>query len=189
MQNQDTRSRLIETTKKLLTEGSSLNTLTARQISVAAGTNLAMINYCFKSKDELLKLAVDEIISDEFNQYAHVSNQEQSAKERLRELLLHVCDVMIKYQELTKLSIPYILLNDDISLPLDLLPFIKNHFGTKKSETECRVIAFQMVYTMQLIFYRSEDFCKYSGIDITDKQQLQNFIDQQINTFLGEDKS
>ena len=76
-------------------------------------------------------------------------------------------------------------MNDEFSLPLDLLPYIKMLFGAKKSETDCRVIAFQMVYTMQLIFYRAEDFHKYSGIDITNGQQLQDFLDLQLNLFLG----
>ena len=185
MANQDTKNKLISTTKRLLTDGTSLETLTARQISKEAGTNLAMINYCFKSKDELLKIAVDEIVSEEFNQYSQLDYSDKTAKKQLRELLLHVCYAMIKYRELTKLSIPYLMLNDEISLPLDILPFIKTHFGQKKSESECRVIAFQIVYTMQLIFYRAEDFRKYSGIDITNEEQLQDFLDNQLNLFLG----
>ncbi|MFT8887614.1 MAG: TetR/AcrR family transcriptional regulator [Ethanoligenens sp.] len=185
MANQDTRNKLIATTKRLLTDGNPLEILTARQISNESGTNLAMINYCFKSKDELLKIAVDEIIAEEFNQHSQMESPDKSAKEQLREMLLHVCNSMIKYRELTKLSIPYLMLNDEISLPLDILPFIKTHFETKKNETECRVIAFQMIYTMQLIFYRADDFRKYCGIDITNEQQLQGFLDAQLNLFLG----
>ncbi|MFV0516590.1 MAG: TetR/AcrR family transcriptional regulator [Aminipila sp.] len=185
MANQDTRRKLIDTTKLLLTEGTPLETLTARKISTKAGTNLAMINYSFKSKDELLKIAVDEIIAEEFNQHSHIDIQGISAKEQLREVLLYVCNAMIKYRELTKLSIPYLMLNEEIALPLDILPYIKMHFGAKKCETDCRIIAFQMVYTMQLIFYRAEDFRKYSGIDITNKQHLEDFLDAQLDLFLG----
>ncbi|KAF5075733.1 TetR/AcrR family transcriptional regulator [Oscillibacter valericigenes] len=185
MTNQDTSRKLIDTTKRLLTDGTPLESLTARQISSEAETNLAMINYCFKSKDALLKIAVDEIIAEEFERHCHTVTLGSSAKEQLRELLLHICSAMIKYRELTKLSIPYLMLNDGISLPLDILPYIKMHFGATKSETDCRVIAFQMVYTMQLIFYRAEDFLKYSGINICDAQQMQNFLDMQLNLFLG----
>lgn len=186
MLNQDTRKKLIETTKMLLTDDTPLETLTARQISTAAGTNLAMINYCFKSKDELIKIAVDEIIAEEFNCYARLDIPDISAKEQLRNLLLHVCNAMIKYRELTRLSIPYLMLYDEISLPLDILPFIKAHFGTRKSETECRIIAFEMVYIMQLIFYRADDFCKYAGVDITKPLQVQGFLDFQLDLLLGE---
>lgn len=185
MGNQDTKLKLIETTKNLLKKGISANKLTARQISSEAGTNLAMINYCFKSKDELLKVAVEEIVAEEFSQYSRVDISNLTARERLRELLIHTCSVTMKFRELTRSSVPYIMLEDSISLPMDILPYIKEHFGSRKSETECRIIAFQLVYSMQLIFYRADDFFKYSGIDITDSKQLISFIDMQLDLFMG----
>lgn len=184
MKNIDTKSKLIETTKRLLLNGIAAESLTARQISVEAGTNLAMINYCFKSKNELVKIAVGEIVAEEFAQYAKSETSELTAKEQLMELLLHVCGVMMKYRDLTKASIPYLLLEDEISLPLDILPFIKNHFGTGKSESECRIIAYQIVVTLQLIFYRAEEFRKYSGVDITKEQDIAKLLDMQLNLFL-----
>ncbi|CDM68404.1 TetR-family transcriptional regulator [Clostridium bornimense] len=182
----DTRKKLIETTKRMLINGIPYKNLTARQISKDAGTNLAMINYYFKSKEELVKISVDEIISEEFYQYSKI-DLSKPAKEQLKELLLHISTVIIKYRELTKLSIPYLILNDEISLPFDILPFIKTHFEDTKSDTECKVIAFQIVYMLQLIFYRADDFQKYSGIDIFNTQQLQDFLDIQLNIFLGDD--
>lgn len=185
MGNKETRNKLIKVTRRLLMEGNNLETLTARQISCEAGVNLAMINYCFKSKDELLKIAVEEIIAIEFSKYAETKADNYTAKEQLRNILIHVCKVMIKYSSLTKMSIPYILLNDEISLPYDILPFIKKHYDGKKDETQCKVIAFQMVYTMQLIYYRSKDFYRYSGIDVDDVLQMEEFLDSQLDLFLG----
>lgn len=184
MVNQDTRGKLIETAKRLLTEGTPPEALTARQISAAAGTNLAMINYCFKGKDELLKIAVDQIVAEEFRQHSRMDTANITPREQLREMLLHVSNAMIKYRAITRLSIPYLMLNDEITLPLDILPFIKLHFGAKKDETACRVIAFHIVYTMQLIFYRAEDFRKYAGIDMTNQLQLEDFLDAQLDLFL-----
>lgn len=185
MGNQDTKLKLIETTKNLLKKGISPNKLTARQISSEAGTNLAMINYCFKSKDELLKVAVEEIVAEEFSQYSGVDTSNLTAREQLRELLIHTSSITMKFRELTRASVPYIMLEDSISLPMDILPYIIKHFGSRKSETECRVIAFQLVYSMQLIFYRADDFLKYSGIDITDSKQMIDFIDMQLDLFMG----
>jgi len=187
--NQDTRKKLIKATKKILTESKNIDSLTARQISTEAQTNLAMINYCFKSKDELLKIAINEIVSEEFEKSVNESTDEksekQSGKEQLRNILYSVCDVTVKFSNLTKMSIPYILLNDEISIPYDILPFVKKIVGVQKDETECKIIAFQMIYIMQLIFYRSDDFKKYAGINIHDESQRHQFIDLQINLFLG----
>lgn len=188
MGNQETRDRLIQATKHLLREGTQLESLTARKLSTEAGTNLAMINYCFKSKDELLKIAVDEIISEEFYDYAGEEEKEEPPKSRLEALLMHISGVMIKYHSLTKLSIPYLMLNDEITLPLDLLPYIRSHYGETRSEEECRVIAFQIVYSMQLIFYRADDFRKYSGIDIRNEIQMQKLLRFMLDTYLPDGK-
>ncbi|MEG0875941.1 MAG: TetR family transcriptional regulator [Oscillospiraceae bacterium] len=184
MGNPETRGKLLQAAKRLLLQASGLEGVTARQISTEAGTNLAMINYCFKSKDELLKLAVDEIIGEEFSRYTVSNNPELSAKSRLRELLFNVSKAMIKFKNLTKLSIPYLMLYDEITLPQKLLPLIRQHFNGKRTEAECRVIAFQLVYPMQLIFYRAEDFKNYSGVDVTDEKQMEGFLDSQINMLL-----
>lgn len=184
MGNKDTRNKLIQTAKLLLMEETNLDNLTARNISTAAGTNLAMINYCFKSKDELLKIAVDEIIAEEFKPYTLEADVNLTAKERLRGTLLQVCKAMIKFKTLTKLPIPYLLLEEDITLPLDILPFIKSHYGNRKGEAECRLIAFGLVYTMQLIFYRAEEFYRYSGLDIEQEQQMEELLDMQIDLLL-----
>lgn len=185
MGNQDTRNKLIQTAKQLLIEGNQIENLTARQISAEAGTNLAMINYCFKSKDELLKIAVDEIMAEEFNQYSKFETDGKFPKEQLKELLYHMSNVVFKYRSLTKLSIPYLLLQEEFTLPLTILPLIRNHFKNEKSETECRIIAFQIIYTMQLIFYRGEDFYKYCGLDIGDEQHVKKYIDFQLDLLLG----
>ena len=183
MANIDTRRKLIETTKEMLLTGMSPSNLTARKISSEAETNLAMINYCFKSKDELIKLAVEEIIAEEFKKYSH-DESEETPKAQLRNLLGYVCQATIKYQDLTKLSIPYLLLEEELKMPLEILPYIKKHYGSQKSELECKLLAFQLVYSLQLIFYRSDDFSKYSGINIDEIDQLKKLIDVELDLFL-----
>jgi AcrR family transcriptional regulator len=186
MTNQDTNRKLIDAAKRLLTDGTSPSDITVRGIAAAAGVNPAMINYCFKSKDALLKSAVDEIISGEFSRYSRDTTPDSAPKEQLRELLLHICMAMIRYREIARVSIPYLMLNDEISLPLDLLPYIKRHFCGAKDETACRVIAFQLVYTMQLVYYRAEDFRRYCGVDVCDERQLEAFLDLQLELLLGD---
>ena len=142
-----------------------------------------MLNYCFKSKDELIKIAVDNIIFEEFKQYSN-NYSEQPAILQLRNLLIQISKAVIKYQELTKASIPYFMLEEEIKLPLKILPFIKKYYNNQKTDVECKVIAFHIVYSLQLIFYKSEDFKEYVNIDIIDLKQLIKFIDMQLDLFL-----
>ena len=58
MQSDDTRNQLIHATKELLLTVQNPEKITARQIASKANVNLAMINYCFGSKDELLKKTI-----------------------------------------------------------------------------------------------------------------------------------
>lgn len=181
----DTKQKLIDTVINLLNEGEEVKNLTARRISLAAGTNLAMINYCFKSKDELIKEAVLRIVRDEFDQHAKINLPGNSPKEQLKDILVNVSKVMIKFNNLTKASIPYFLLKDQIILPYEILPFINNHYETRKSDTECKVIAYQIVSFFQLVFYKDEEFYRYSGIDLNDENQMEKFIKEQIDFFLS----
>lgn len=182
MANQDTKRKLIDTTKKMLLDGIQIEKMTARLISSEAGTNLAMINYCFKSKDELLKLSVDEIIQEEFNKISKSDDSQLTGKMKLKTIIKNIGIVMMKYRNLTKGSILYLMLNEEFNLPLDILPFVQEYFGGNKSIKECKFIAFQIVYMLQLIFYRSEDFNKYSGIDISNIEQLDELIELQLKT-------
>ena len=176
MENQDTRNKLIEVTQKMLLNGVNVKQLTARRISSEAGTNLAMINYCFKSKDELIKIAVDNIISREFKEYYH-NDDNGSAKIRLRNLLIYTSRITVKYKELTKASMPYLLLQEEIKIPLRILSLIKKHFNSTKTDKVC---------LLQLVFYRDEEFNRYAGIDINDEKQLTEFIDMQLDLLLPE---
>jgi len=44
-----------------------------------------MINYCFKSKDELLKIAINEIVYEEFDKSVNESTDEKFEKQGEKE--------------------------------------------------------------------------------------------------------
>jgi len=54
IKNENTSEQLILATIKLLSTREEVSQITARDIVAEAKTNLAMINYCFKSKEALL---------------------------------------------------------------------------------------------------------------------------------------
>lgn len=189
MKNDDTREQLILATINLLTRTKDAAQITSRQIAAEAKANLAMINYCFKSKEALVNIAIGRIISNAAKDFVVAYDDSISPKEHLKRILYNICDITISYSKFTKVTIPYILLHGDITHPFDVLPTIQKHFGSKKSNSECRVIAYQMISFMQLIFLRSEDFCKYSGIDIYNTDERNKFIDMQLNLFLGDEQN
>jgi hypothetical protein len=90
-------------------------------------------------------------------------------------------NITIEYSELTKPTVPYLLLEGEIDLPYFILPMIKECLGDKRSEAECRMIAYQIISFSQLVFYRSGDFLKLTGIDMLDKKQRDTMFESMID--------
>lgn len=185
MDNSNTTNRLLLATKELLLSVNNPDKITARQIANHANVNLAMINYCFGSKDKLLKLAIDDIIALEFSQFVIEENASLKAKEKLKLLLYHVSKITIQYESISRISIPYALLNAPIDLPDKILPYIKEHFKGQKEENHCKMLAYDIVSFMQLVFYRANEFYNYCGINLKNTEELQLFIDSQLDLKLG----
>ena len=161
------KQALMQAAKELLQESEKPEELTSRQIAGRAGTNAAMINYYFGSKEELVTKAVGEILDFSSRIFRAPSDPSVPPKEKLRRVLKQICAVVLRYRRYTRVYIPHILLENEIDLPLYILPQIREHFGMGKGEAECRIIAYQMVSFLQLVFYRSEDFLRYSGINLS----------------------
>lgn len=188
MKNEDTKERLLAATIRLLQSGQEVDTITARQICAESETNLAMINYFYKSKEALMNLAVQSIIAAEAVKLDVSADKNLPPREQLRRALIALCDTTAAYRQYARVTIPYILLQDEIKIPLTLLPLLRRHFGTSRSEEECRIIAYEFISFSQLVFLRAEDFLSYSGMDIFDAEQRSRLIDMQLDLFLGKEE-
>lgn len=184
MQSEDTKKRLIDATKELLFSTQEPGKITARQIAAKAEANLAMINYCFQSKEKLLKTAIDEIVTAEFQKTAVEEDSTLFPKERLKRLLCRVSEVTLQFERITRLSIPYQLLKAPMELPMAILPYVKELFSGSKPESYCRMVAYELVTVLQTVLYRKADFAAFSGIPLTTNADLTAFIDSQVELFL-----
>lgn len=145
-----------------------------------------MINYYFGSKDALVSQAVGEILDEASGVFRSPPNPSDPPKERLRQILRQICKVVLRYQRYTTIYVPHLLLEDEINLPLYVMPEIREHFGTGRSETECRVIAYQMISFLQLAFYRSKEFLRYAGINLSEEKTCDRLIDWELELLLPE---
>lgn len=66
------------------------------------------------------------------------------------------------------------------------LPFIQAHFGDRKTESECRLIAYEISSIHELAMLRQEEIKAACGIDLTDEKVLLQYVTDHINMFLGE---
>lgn len=189
MSEENQKQALLEAAKALMEEASEPEKITSRRIGERAGVNAAMINYYYGSKDALLSQAADEILGLAAGIFRSPPNPSAPPKERLRQILGEVCLQVLKYRQYTKILVPRLLLEEEISLPQYLLPEIREHFGAQKSEIDCRIIAYEMVSFMQLAFYRLEAFMRYTGINLSEESACFMLIDWELNQFLPEVKT
>jgi hypothetical protein len=93
-------------------------------------------------------------------------------------------DITVEYSPYTKSTIPYVLLEKEIEEPYHILPMVKECCGDKHSETECRIIAFQLTTFLQIVFYRSDHFKRYSGLDIMKAKERKELLNMLMNTLI-----
>lgn len=178
------KDRLLYATTKLLAESSDASKITARQIAAKADANLAMINYYFSSKDALISAAVDKMIKYRALELEKIKVQNIPAKQRIIEFLQKMSDITVEYSQYTKATVPYTLLEKEILEPYHILPMVKECLGDSHSETECRIIAYQITTFTQITFFRSDDFKKYSGLDIMNAEERNTFLCTMVNSLI-----
>lgn len=183
-----TKEKLLNAAAELMNECSDSSEVTSRAISERAGVRLSMINYCFGSREALLFETFSRNEKDyrDDPKIKSIILSDISPKEKLRKLHYTAAEFLVKEYKFTKAVTRFVLLNRDLSKEPSSLPFIRAHFGERKSEEECRVIAYELSSMMQLVICRLEDFSEFSGIDLRDREQLHRFIDMRIDMLLGE---
>ena len=186
MPGESVKDRLVLATVGLLRDRADASGITARQIAREADVNLAMINYYFGSKDALLTAAVSLVIADKAAALTEIGGRSGPADAKLRDFLSTLSDITMEYAELTRPTVPWVLLEGELDATHHLLPLVRDCFGDRRSETECRIIAYQLVSFSQLVFYRSASFLKYTGIDIEDKRQRDELLRTILDIYLNQ---
>lgn len=183
-----TKEKLINAAAELMNECSDGSEVTSRVIAERAGVRFSMINYCFGSREALLFEAFSrsERVYKDDPRIKKIVLSELSPKEKLRRMHYEVAEFLVKEYKFTKAVMGYVMLHRDLSKEPSSLPYIRAHFGGRKSEEECKLIAYELSSMMQLVIYRLDDFREFSGFDLRDSKQLHRFIDMRIDMLLGD---
>ncbi|AJA46520.1 transcriptional regulator, TetR family [Clostridium pasteurianum DSM 525 = ATCC 6013] len=181
----NTKNQLIEAVIGLLQECNDVSEITSRKITERAKINLSTINYHFASKDELINIAVNKLIGDAADAYFQdMKNNMKSPKDKLRDFLVGISDIAVDYKKYIREMIPYILLKGEFTQTIEILPLVKECFQESKNDEECKIISYQLISFMQLVFYRADEFKSFSKIDIMNKQERDRLVDIQLDLFI-----
>ncbi len=183
-----TKDKLIDATFGLMEEADDPLNVTSRQIAERAGTKPSMINYCFGSRENLIYQTFQKQYMNflKETEVAKLLASDIAPKELLKKLHFIVAKCLVENPKFTKAISGYVLFNRDLSQESFSFQYVKKHYAGKKTDKECRLIAYEMSAMMQLIVCRKEDLKKDFGIDLDKDKELKKYIDMRIDLLLAD---
>ncbi len=182
-----TRNLLLQAAEKLMMNCNEASQVTSRAIAKESGVNLAMINYCFGSREGLLYEVFKKNLSDVQKNdagFMKIMLSDISPKEKLAELHFKMMRLMIANFKISQAVTKFILFNRNEDFGMESLPFIAEHFKGRKSVEECKLIAFELTSLHELAVLRHETLKSSCDIDLTKDNTLKQYICQNVDRFL-----
>lgn len=186
-----TRQKLLDAVDSLITDSEDPIKVTSRQIAAVSGVQPAMINYCFGSRERLIYEVFlrkyEAALSDAKVQ--KIVESSLSPKDKLKKLHFVIASFLVKNYSFTKAITSFVLFERDLSKEQFSYGLVKAHYAgktgkDKKTDTECRMIAYELSTMLQLVLYRYEDIRDHLGLDLEDPKKLRKYIDMRVDLLL-----
>ncbi len=177
------KDKLIKVAIEMLNKTDNPESITIRQIADRANVGVGLINYHFQSKDNLLYIALGESMSHLAENLKNIKESQVSDPvDKLKLMLTELSDLGSKHIKLITIAITYELQQGNFQTPLTLLPVLREIYKDQRDEFELRIIALEIISTIQVASINPQKFQIYSGIDINSKPQRDKFIERIIKT-------
>ncbi len=184
-----TERALIDAAKKLLLNCNDWTKVTARAITKEAGVNLAMINYCFGSKEALIFEVFKEFQNDVKKckpELEEIIHSNMTPKEKLIEGYFQLLKLMLDYFSVSHAVVKFCVFDRNLDMDDGAVELVKEHFAGRKTDGECMLIAYELSSIHELMVLRHEEIKEKCGIDISDEKVLRQIITENMDKFLGD---
>ena len=182
-----TKDKLVDAAFELMEKAEDPMAVTSREIAARAEVKPAMINYCFGSRENLIYNAFQKqylnFLKDK--EVEKVINSDLPPDQVLKRLHYVVADCLVKNYTFTKAITGFVLFKRDLGQESFSFNYVKKAYKGRKSDAECKLIAYELSTMMQLIIYRKDDIKRDFGIDLDDEEQLRHYIDMRVDLLLG----
>lgn len=182
-----TKEKLIDATFALMEELDNPLNVTSRQIADRAGAKPSMINYCFGSRENLIYQTFQKQYLSFLKEkdVEKILSSDLPPKDLLKKLHFIVAKCLVDNPKFTKAISGFVLFSRDLSQESFSFPYVKKHYAGKKTDKECRLIAYELSSMMQLIIFRKEDIKASFGIDLDKDKELKKYIDMRVDLLLA----
>jgi AcrR family transcriptional regulator len=184
MSDSEAKDKIMSAVREFLSEGCPVEDITVRKIAGRAGVGIGTVSYHFRSKDKLIY----EVVAEQMAELAgNLSPRDEVGTpfERLKHFFYQTAKLAFQYSEIFRIQLSYEIVHGDMSICYYITPLLKEHFGGAKSDLEIKLIALQMIATMQMALLKMEEFQRYAGVNIRDVKQREEVIDIIINTAIN----
>jgi AcrR family transcriptional regulator len=189
MKSDKTKENIIKQTICLIkeTNGATEN-ITMRKIAERAGIGVGLANHYFKSKEFLIEVCVQTIISEVINSFRPEACESNEPIEITKYVAKQVMDFLMDNKQISKVSIL-----SDLKKPRAMDNTMKTvfGFGTCLSGGEMThkqlINSFMITSVLQEAFLRKDILKDSLGINFNDKNERDKFIDYIIERFGGND--
>ena len=181
--NKDVKDRIIKATTELIEEGGGkTDGITAREIAKRADVALGLINYHFKSKDNLISVCTQRIINGIIMCFLPeddgivVPTEEEQIAQRAKKVL----DFMFKYPAICSISVLEDLNNYKLrSNSVAVQKGFSLAIGKKSMDEDTkRLLVFMLTSSIQVAFLSSNVSKDVLGYDLTVKEQRDACIEK-----------
>lgn len=178
------KDKIFQATMELVTAGKTEQQITTREIAIKAGVNLALVNYYYQSKENLLSQVVGTLMDDIVKQTIQNDHKNADAQTRLRNMLLVTADAAFKYRNICKIAISHELKSGCGNSCNLIMPLLKEIF-IDCDESDLYIIALQLMIPFHHIVLKPEFYNKYLDTDFFDENKRKHKINQMINCVLS----
>ncbi|HEX2927866.1 MAG TPA: TetR/AcrR family transcriptional regulator [Ruminiclostridium sp.] len=182
----DARNKIIKAAIEILNEIGDIDKITVRQIAARANVGTGLINYHFNTKDNLLSIAVGDIMAQMAAGFAQSGNcTDMEPISKLKHMLKELYSYAEQHEKLLQFTLNQNIQKGDMQTPLFLVPVLRGIFGEDRDEMNLRIIALQIIAPIQTTVLCPSEFHLYSGVNLRDKQQRNNFIDNLVDNLVN----
>ena len=184
---QITKDKLMEATLHLMENMEDPMKVTSREIAQQAQVQPAMINYCFGSRENLIYATFQKeyLAFVQEDEVKEILSSDLEPKEILKRIHFIVARCLVQNYKFTRAITALVLFQRDLGKGSFSYPYVKAHFQGKKTDKECKLIAYELSTMMQIMIYRKDDIRKDFGIDLDDEKELRKYVDMRIELLLG----
>ncbi|MHB1395019.1 MAG: TetR/AcrR family transcriptional regulator [Clostridia bacterium] len=182
--NTSAKKKIFQAAIELISSEENLESITLRQIAKKADVNLALINYYYQSKENLMSQVAEIKMTSIITQVFEHSNADLDAVMKLKRLLTTTADFSFKHNEIFKIAVTGELKEGCKNSCALVMPLLTEIFKDK-NEVELKIIALQLMLTFHYIVLYPEKYGDYLNTDFFDEKQRAQMINQMTDNLLS----